>query len=506
MQPNDDVVISSVIGYGGSGIVYKAIYKGSIVAIKRIHLTDGIPFSSIRELIALHTLNHKNMIPFKTYYISKEDSELYLNIILDYVSSTVLEYVISNNVKSDDANRIIYQIYNFIKYLNDNGYYHGDLSSKNCMISKNNVYITDFGCFNKIRRSSTQLPVLEITPFEVLEGEPIDNSKRDVWAMGCLYYLLLTNDILMYGDSYDEYKDSILRMFNSTTITRDSFALQHEYLSLIKMMVNPVKHNRYDIDKLSKDTFFKKVTGPFIKFSNMKIKYYKKLHCLDIGIKAVMNDIIDKISISLCRHNTEPCHIALRLALGSIDKVNSSVRTICVLSYVVAVKITFEQDIQFTVIEQLLDNIGENSITYDNYCTTCLNICQANNWCIDFDNPYDHVELIGKFFNEIDELYYTFEIVRSIEWFSTKEKIVALLLILYNVYDVDATVDCKICATSVTRCVKTYCNAINECNNVTSELSKYIEYRAKSSKFIASFIRKVDVNMVMKNHIKYLSM
>nr|XP_029119913.1 shaggy-related protein kinase theta isoform X3 [Elaeis guineensis] len=90
-QPKQTIsyMAERVVGTGSFGIVFQAkcVETGETVAIKKV-LQDKRYKN--RELQIMHLLDHPNVVQLKHYFFSTTDNdEVYLNLVLEYVSETV---------------------------------------------------------------------------------------------------------------------------------------------------------------------------------------------------------------------------------------------------------------------------------------------------------------------------------------------------------------------------------------------------------------------------------
>ena len=149
-----------MLGRGSFGIVFKALYRGKMVAVKIISKCDGYKFSSInRERNLLH-LSNQNIIKI----LKIVDSKDYGAIIMErFESSRNLQFILDHCNKIDLIHRlkIMRDIASALKFCHRNNIIHRDLKPNNLMIildyDRNDFIckLFDFGCSCKISNNSS---------------------------------------------------------------------------------------------------------------------------------------------------------------------------------------------------------------------------------------------------------------------------------------------------------------------------------------------------------------
>jgi len=134
------------IGSGGFGTVYKSVYRGDVVAVKRLYAdTPRVYKYLVREIGNLRVLSHPNILKF--YAVCHRNfRELYM--ITDLVDGGSLDKVLKK-LKGNYGLIIDILIYvaRGMSYLADIGMLHRDLKLGNVLISKDflTVKLCDFG-------------------------------------------------------------------------------------------------------------------------------------------------------------------------------------------------------------------------------------------------------------------------------------------------------------------------------------------------------------------------
>lgn len=91
----NDFIIEKIVGVGKYGKVYKSINKttNEIVAIKEVKIeneNEGIPITTLREIILLKGIKHKNVVELLDTIIDSENNKIYL--ILEFMEYDLFSY------------------------------------------------------------------------------------------------------------------------------------------------------------------------------------------------------------------------------------------------------------------------------------------------------------------------------------------------------------------------------------------------------------------------------
>ncbi|KAM7275709.1 hypothetical protein ACFE04_017575 [Oxalis oulophora] len=147
-----------VVGTGSFGVVFQAkcLETGETVAIKKV-LQDKRYKN--RELQIMRLLDHSNTVQLKHCFFSTTDKdELYLNLVLEYVSETVYRVLKHYSRMNQHMPMIYVQLYTYqicraLNYLhNVIGVCHRDIKPQNLLVNPNThqLKICDFGSAKKL--------------------------------------------------------------------------------------------------------------------------------------------------------------------------------------------------------------------------------------------------------------------------------------------------------------------------------------------------------------------
>lgn len=171
----------------------------------------------VNEIEILKTSKHPNIIK----YINHEYNEDYTYLILEYGGRSLYhlyneDYFVD---KFDLVDNIMYQIFSGINYLHNNGIAHLDLSIRNIVINtKNKIKIIDFGMsLYEDQKLEKNLCSLYFSAPEILLGFYENKYSSDIWAVGCIWLMLLFNKNYISGKDEKQQLLSIFKLFGSPT-------------------------------------------------------------------------------------------------------------------------------------------------------------------------------------------------------------------------------------------------------------------------------------------------
>ena len=243
------------LGAGGMGIVYLAedTRLKRQVAIKFLppHIsnsdTDRKRFEI--EAQAAAALNHPNIATI----FAIEENEDQPFIVMEYISGQELSDVISEHsqkqMEMDDVLDLVKQIAKGLQAAHQNGIIHRDIKSGNIMLTPDGlVKIMDFG-LAKVRGSvmvtqagTTLGTAVYMSPQQV-RGEEAD-EQSDIWALGVIFYELLTGQLPFSGAYEQAIMYSILNETpKSISYLRDD--VPAEVILMLNKMLEKEQDQRY---------------------------------------------------------------------------------------------------------------------------------------------------------------------------------------------------------------------------------------------------------------------
>jgi serine/threonine-protein kinase/endoribonuclease IRE1 len=290
------VVSDTILGFGSHGtVVYQGSLQGRAVAVKRL-LQDFVTLASREVDILQESDDHPNVIRY--YYQEAHANFLYIALELcpaslaDVIESPDQFREISN---SFDPKRALRQITSGLRHLHSLKIVHRDIKPQNILISApkkgasgrdggRRMLISDFGLCKKLEMDQTSfLPTAHGAMAagtvgwrapEILRGEvKLDDSMSDdhsqssrgsvgtavngstsskptrltksvdIFALGCLFYYVLTNGLHPFGDRF-EREVNILKNAKSLDSLEQFGEEGLEAVDLITNMLDPEAYNR----------------------------------------------------------------------------------------------------------------------------------------------------------------------------------------------------------------------------------------------------------------------
>ena len=199
------------IGRGGMADVYLAkdlILDGEEVAVKVLrtnYQTDPIAVARFqREARAMADLDHPHIVRITD--IGEEDGQQYL--AMEYVAGLVLKRYIKEHypLSNEEAVRIMGQILLAMRLAHARGIVHRDLKPQNILLTPDGTAkVTDFGIAVAFAETSLTQTNSMLGSVHYLSPEQARVSKAtlqsDIYAMGIIFYEMLTGHIAYDGDS-----------------------------------------------------------------------------------------------------------------------------------------------------------------------------------------------------------------------------------------------------------------------------------------------------------------
>lgn len=199
------------IGRGGMADVYLAkdlILDGEEVAVKVLrtnYQTDPIAVARFqREARAMAELDHPHIVRITD--IGEEDGQQYL--AMEYVAGLDLKRYIKENypLSNEEAVRIMGQILLAMRLAHARGIVHRDLKPQNILLTPDGTAkVTDFGIAVAFAETSLTQTNSMLGSVHYLSPEQARGSKAtvqsDIYAMGIIFYEMLTGHIPYDGDS-----------------------------------------------------------------------------------------------------------------------------------------------------------------------------------------------------------------------------------------------------------------------------------------------------------------
>jgi serine/threonine protein kinase len=251
--------VTTVLSAGGMATIYLGRHTelGRQVVIKQLHphLSNDSSFVKRfeREAKLLGRLHHENIVDVADYF--EMDGSYY--IILEYIDGGSLKGLLDQQKKMPFliAVHIVGQIAQGLWHAHQNQIIHRDIKPANIMLTKQGgVKISDFGlAYAQEALAITDPGTFVGTPAylapEQIKGQPAD-VQSDVYALGVMFYEMLSGVNPFAGQTHSETIDRTLRLIPKGLARQDS-DLPLGVDSLIQKLLdkNP-KHRYSDAGKL----------------------------------------------------------------------------------------------------------------------------------------------------------------------------------------------------------------------------------------------------------------
>ena len=201
-------IIHSILGQGGFGTTYRAIYDqlNKIVVLKTLNesLHQHQDFAKFqRQFMAeahlLANLRHPNIVNVRDFF---EEEQLFF-MVMDYIPGQNLADLIQSghNLHPGQAVNYIYQIASALSVVHKNGFLHRDIQPKNIIkrAKSNTVVLTDFGITcdltDGIKQTHANLFSVGYSPPEQYNPQEKLSPSTDIYALTATLYYLLTGNI-----------------------------------------------------------------------------------------------------------------------------------------------------------------------------------------------------------------------------------------------------------------------------------------------------------------------
>ncbi|KAL3624478.1 Shaggy-related protein kinase theta [Castilleja foliolosa] len=217
-----------VVGTGSFGTVYQAkcLETSETVAIKKV-LQDKRYKN--RELQVMRLLNNPNVIQLKhSFYSTTEKNEMYLNLVLEYVSETVHKASRHYSKVNQYMPMLFVQLYTYqicraVNYIHRViGVCHRDIKPQNLLVNPHThqLKLCDFGSAKMLVPGEPNISYICSRYYrapELIFGATEYTSAIDIWSVGCVMAELLLGKPLFPGESSVDQLVEIIKVLGSPT-------------------------------------------------------------------------------------------------------------------------------------------------------------------------------------------------------------------------------------------------------------------------------------------------
>ncbi|KAF5352869.1 hypothetical protein D9756_006327 [Leucocoprinus leucothites] len=204
----DSIVPGACEGFGGFSDIFKGKFGDKELCLKLVRLNktnmDVMLRRYAKEAILWGQLNHPNITPFYgIYYLDAMRRQLCL--VSPWMRhGDVVEYLKKNPLAPGPCS-CVYDVVAGLDYLHDLGLIHSDLKGANILVNDfEHACITDFG-MSFVRTDKTLANAMVTTSIhgftqrwaspELLEEEARPSMASDIWALGCVFYEIMTGKL-----------------------------------------------------------------------------------------------------------------------------------------------------------------------------------------------------------------------------------------------------------------------------------------------------------------------
>ena len=226
--------ILEVIGDGTYGTVYKGRKKDTneYVAIKKMkkEYTDWEECKSLKEVIALRTLKHSNIVTLNELILEKKE----LIMVFEFIGVNLFEYIKNlEEIPEYKIRNIAFQALQGLAYMHKNNFFHRDIKPENILISGDQVKLADFGLAKEIKSEPPFTDYVATRWYrapEVILNSKTYSSPIDIFALGAIIAELYLNEPLFPGKSANLQMNKICEILGTPNINDwpEGYALAKE--------------------------------------------------------------------------------------------------------------------------------------------------------------------------------------------------------------------------------------------------------------------------------------
>jgi len=243
------------LGTGGFGAVYKGIFKGQEVALKKLFCEDGVNISHFqleeleKEVAALKALRHPRLVAFIGASLSPPN----LCIVTEFMSGGSLHHLLhkaKTALQISQQARIALQVAEGVAFLHSltPPVVHRDLKSLNIVLdAEYNAKICDFGLTQSMEKTHISLKdggqggsPRYMAP-ECYDTKAKITEKVDVWAEGCILIEIFGGPL-----PYDDCQN-IQQIVAKLLIDKEHPYIPHSLVEGVRPIVEDCFH--FDLDK-----------------------------------------------------------------------------------------------------------------------------------------------------------------------------------------------------------------------------------------------------------------
>ena len=217
--------VTKKLGEGSFGSVFQCIniQTNNIYAIKKITIKkDTTSLKRIlREVLLLKYLKHEHLIGMNEACLAYEEQQTSLYFVMELMQMNLRDLIKTKRsfLTNDHIKFYMYQIFLALAYLHYNNIVHRDIKPDNILINSDNVIkIADFGWARHISKDcdlTKMICNIHYRAPEICFRNTIHNDKVDIWSVGCLFYEIITTNVLFTAQKDILLLKSIISKFGN---------------------------------------------------------------------------------------------------------------------------------------------------------------------------------------------------------------------------------------------------------------------------------------------------
>lgn len=211
------------IGSGTYGNVVHIKISDNDIALKIIptqNTDKSIDGLILRELYALATLDHPNIIKIIFFRYNCQKYKMYIG--LELMQMTLHHKILNNFIDEKTKASYIIQLLKGLTYIHSKNIIHRDISVLNVLISNDNIIkISDFGSSKYIRHPnyivnhSIDVCTSYFRAIEIFAGKKLYTQEIDVWSCACVIGFILRGRYLFVGNDTNSLISNILEILGT---------------------------------------------------------------------------------------------------------------------------------------------------------------------------------------------------------------------------------------------------------------------------------------------------